>query len=175
MTDACPDTDPTGGFPALVADALALVGLTYPDQAYLDAVAPGETPERQAEMGRESGCALLWRAQNGGEAPYRDGQAFADLWELAGGSPWKPGGRVRLPVAGEMPERGDAVVYGKGPGGPEHVDLCWLGDQRAVAGGQRTGAGLETIAIVTRQLTWGGGHLVDLHTGRPVIALIAPA
>lgn len=176
MTDVddAPNTSPTGE-PAICAAARALVGLTAPSQEYADAIAPGETPERQAEMMRESGCALLWRAQNGGGPPYRDGQAFADLWRLAGGAPWAPGGRVRVAHHGELPELGDAIVYDRSPDGAhvQHVDYCYLGAGRVVAGGQRTGAGLETIALVTRALTWTGGRLVDLHTGRPVMALIA--
>jgi hypothetical protein len=181
MTDAAedvPDTSPTGE-PAVCAAARALVGLTAPSQAYAEAIAPGETMERQTAMMAMSGCALLWRAKNGGEAPYVNGQAFADMWRLAGGAPWDrqaTGSRVRVPVPGELPAPGDAVVYDRSPNGafPQHVDYCWLGAGRAVAGGQRTGAGLETIAIVTRALTWVGGKLVDLHTERPVMALIAP-
>ena len=173
------DTDPPDTISALtpaqqaaVDAARALVGLSYPDPAYLAAVAPGETPERALEMGRESGCALLWRALNGGTAPYRDGSAFSEVWRLAGGVGWRPSGRVRAP---ELPSVGDAIVYDAAGAHPQHVDLCWIGDGQAVAGGQRTSDGRECVAIVTRRLAWTGGQLVDETTGRRVMALISPA
>ena len=175
MTDTDPPDTVPASEPAICCAARALVGLAYPSQAYLDAIAPGETPERQLEMGRESGCALLWRARNGGQAPYIDGQAFADMWRLAGGSPWAPGGRVRLPGAALLLAPGDAIVYDRGPGGPQHVDVCWLGNGQAVAGGQRDAAGNECVAIVERSLVLLGGRYVDRHTGRPIMAIIAPA
>lgn len=156
--------------------AQPLVGLAYPDQCYLDAIAPGETPARQTQMGLESGCALLLRSLLAALLgitldPYEDEHAFSDVWKLAGGTPWPPGGAVLAP---RMPFTGDAVVYDKGPGGPVHVDAVWLGDGKAIAGGQRNGKGQEMIAEVERLLEWIDGHLVDRHTGRPVMAIISP-
>jgi hypothetical protein len=182
--DAAPDTTPTGT-PPVVTAALALVGLAYPDQRYLDAIAPGETPERQAVMGRESSCGLVWISLNGGVAPYHDGQAFADVWRLAGGAPWAPGGRVRRPSVDDSPVicRGDAIFYNASQGGqyPAHIDAAVTSTEdcggyikiMAVAGGQRDSSGNECIKLMQRSLHWIGGRLVDPATGREVGAIIA--
>lgn len=63
----------------------------YLRQAYLEFIAPGETPQRQAEMARMSGCALvvagIWRRIGVRhpllDAPYVDETAVSRLWEIA--------------------------------------------------------------------------------------------
>lgn len=63
----------------------------YLRQAYLELIAPGEMPERQAEMARMSGCALvvagIWRRMGIRhpllDAPYETGAAVSRLWKIA--------------------------------------------------------------------------------------------
>jgi hypothetical protein len=176
---------------ALVAAASALVGLAYPDQAYLDAVAPGESSTRQAEMGKESGCALTLRGvllqlfTVPLQPAYVDGSAFSVLWRLAGGSPWLLQGACRKATQEAPPRVGDAIVYNAAPGGkpPVHVDAVVLeatptGEDLTivvVAGGQEkeTEAGIvECIAKLTRRLRWSGSAWVDLGDARPVLVVL---
>lgn len=171
---------------ALIAAASALVGATYPADAYLDAVAPTDTAARRLEIGRESGCALvLLGIQEAAfdvppRLPYRDGSAFALVWDRARGMPWRPGGAVRLCTLDSPPEPGDAVSYAASPGAVGHVDACVTsadldGDVcriSAVAGGQRAANGAETVALVNRTLRWAGHAWRDVDNGREVQAAV---
>jgi hypothetical protein len=111
---------------AVVDAATACVGLRADDQKYLDFVAPGETPERQAGMSKMSGCALtvagIWRAAGLSDpkldAPYKDGQAVSRLISIA-----KANKAWCQFAADEYPEPGDMVLIGDNTttGGFEHV------------------------------------------------------
>ena len=189
---------------ATVVDAaLGLVGLTYPADAYLAAVAPAEVAAgnlaRAREMGRQSDCALLWIGGIavgvfGAEArPYRDTTAFQVVYELAGGpcaSPWHLAGAVRRPTLESPPQLGDGLVWGASAGAVAHVDAAVVdleldGDVCAlsvVAGGQRDGAGNETVKRLPRTIRWVpyslaagrsiGPHWVDTTNGRPLLAVL---
>lgn len=92
---------------------------------YLSLIAPNETPARAAEMARMSGCALVLRGVLRRfilhpilEAPYRTGDAMADLAAIAREADAHRG-------AGATPQAGDIVIVGGGTdgGGSEH---CWI-------------------------------------------------
>ena len=125
--------------------------------AYLDVIAPVETPSRAAEMARCSGCALVARGilRRFIEHPilaaqYRDTHAMSDLVEIARGA-----GAVHGPD--RTPEPGDLVIVGGGAdgGGPEHVymvldvqpdpydDGGWL--VTGLDGGQRDAGGCQLV------------------------------
>lgn len=115
--------------------ASGLVGLTAPDPAFLQLIAPCEVRagdlRRAAEMARESDCALVYlglaRAAFGApeQGLYHDGKAFELIYALAGGSPWKPGGACRIPTFAAPPLLADALIWGEnGPAHPAHVDAC---------------------------------------------------
>lgn len=105
----------------VIAFARSLDGMTAdpstPFRAeYLDLIAPGETPQRAAEMATMSGCALTMRGVLRRfivhpvlEAPYRTGNAMSDLLRISGGS--------CLRATGEPPQPGDIVIVE----GPEHT------------------------------------------------------
>ena len=197
MTDALATTLSSARI-AVVAYARSIVGLTTPDPDYLALVAPSDMPERQARIGDESGCMLV--AMGIQEAvfmvpvrgPYVDGTAPRLLEARAGGYPWAPGGALRLATLETPPRPGDAVWWGKGFGGPEHVEHLVDGEVSGndiaasmVAGGERWTAkdaadGLcepgqvnaETVKIVARTLRWNGRQWTDPGTGRAIVAIL---
>lgn len=146
---------------AVIAYARTLEGLgadpadELTRQVYSDLIAPGETHARRAEMMCMSGCALTARAILRKfilhpilEAPYRTGDAVADLMTIA-----RQAGGIRMP--GSIPTPGDIVVVGGGTdgGGTEHVwthvETDWAGyDGRVLDlgldGGQRHATALGT-------------------------------
>lgn len=146
---------------AVVAYARTLEGLCADPsdeltrQVYSDLIAPGETPQRRAEMLCNSGCELTCRAILRRfilhpllENPYRDTKAGADLMAIAYAAD-----AVRLP--GSIPSPGDIVIVGGGDdgGGPEHawtmIETAWAGyDGRVLDlgldGGQRHPTALGT-------------------------------
>jgi hypothetical protein len=175
---------------AVVVVARACVGWTRPDPRLGALVAPTDTPERQIAIEAESLCMLT--ALGIEEAaleverepgPYRNGSAPQQLERRAGGTPWHPGGAIRVPTLAEPPDYGDAVWYGPGPGGPEHVEHVVEASEvvggvvvlTCVAGGERDAAGAETVKLVRRLLTWRGTRWLDLATGRPAEAVIDAA
>lgn len=181
MTDLSPARS------ALLAAAQAAVGATYPAPEYLALVAPGDTGARQAEIGRESGCALVALGiQEAALAcpprgPYRDGSAFEVLYDRARGLPWKPGGAVRLCGLDSPPQPGDAIVYGASVGAVAHVDACVVTAYPTVelemyvivvAGGQRDALGAETVKSLGRTLRWVGHCWQDTGNGRDVLAVV---
>lgn len=185
MSDS-PDTL-TPARQALLDDALELVGLAFPAQEYLDAIAPNESPERQQQMGKESSCgltlrAMLGRVLNVGLEAYADGSAFSILWELAGGEPWKLGGACRPATLLSPPRVGDAIFYDKSTVAVAHVDACVVAvgpydggtslSVDVVAGGQRDDHGNECIKRMTRRLRWTGSRWLDLGSGRVVAAVL---
>jgi hypothetical protein len=121
--------------------ARSLAGLTADPATpwrplYLDLIAPGETPQRAAEMATMSGCGLVAAAIVRHfapavlPAPYRTGYAMRNIMALAGES------RAVRPVS-EPPQIGDLVIVGGGidGGGPEHV-WCCVAEGEGVDGGQ---------------------------------------
>lgn len=175
---------------AVVAYAKSIVGLTAPDLAFLALVAPGDAESREKQIADESDCMLV--ALGIQEAvflvlprgSYIEGSAPRLLEARAGGYPWAPGGAMRLATLESPPGPGDAVWWGKGWGGPEHVEhlvdaAAADGDDIAasmVAGGERVTEGArqghETVVAVSRTLHWNGHQWEDPHTGRTVIAVL---
>jgi len=130
--------------------------------AYLDLVAPGETPARAAEMATMSGCALTARAVLRRfiahpllAAPYRTGQAMADLVRIA-----SEADALRSAL---WPMAGDVVIVGGGAdgGGTEHTWIA-LEDSWGIDGGQRDGAGFQRIARKGHTIAGGrdGGRMI---------------
>jgi hypothetical protein len=76
---------------------------------------------------------------------------------------------------------GDVLHFGSSPssGFPEHVDLAVdvgpildsILTISRVAGGERDGAGHETIAMVSRPLS-GTRQMIETRTARPLIGII---
>lgn len=170
-------------------EALALVGLTYPDPAYVALVAPGDTGARQLEVARSSGCMLARAGLEEALAlfPARDayvtGSIPGILERRAGGSPMAPGGACRRATMEAPPQIGDGLWWGAVPGGaPEHVDACVVSVEcvatsddltvGVVAGGQRDAAGDECVALLSRRISWRGGHWVDVGDGRQLVAVL---
>ncbi len=126
--------------------------------AYLNLIAPCETPERAAEMAMMSGCALValavlrhFIAHGRLEAPYRTGEAMADLVAIGREA-------CALRPTGSAPQPGDVVIVGGGTdgGGPEHawtaLSVAWDPYEPTVTvqgldGGQRDDLGYETIVL----------------------------
>ncbi len=140
--------------PALISFARGLAGLSAAGPtraAYLDLIAPGETPARAAEMACNSGCELTCMAilrhfidHPRLKGPYPAGQAGVILWTIG-----HEAGAIR--PHGEDPEPGDMLIVGGGEdgGGTEHaftcVDVCRAGYSgvllvTGIDGGQRSAA-----------------------------------
>jgi hypothetical protein len=196
VTDAC-DATLTPARLAVVAYARSIVGLTAPDDAYLALVAPGDAAGRQKKVADESDCMLVCLGIQEAvfvvpaRAPYIDGSAPSLLEKRAGGYPWAPAGALRLATHEAPPRPGDAVWWGKGPGGPEHVETVVASDVGSVvdsaqmpstmlvtmiAGGERMKdgplVGHETVATVERTLEWDGHGWVDPVTKRRVLCVL---
>lgn len=144
---------------------------------YVELVAPGETPRRQAEMARESGCglflgrgylrAVLAEIPKALAGAYVDGRALADLRAAAAGA-----GAVRPPT--HRPAPGDIVHLAAGPGGGEHVYLVTGADPLpdelgglgvdSVDGGQRLGA-YQAVLARQRVLVSEGAGVQDQEIG----------
>jgi hypothetical protein len=184
-------TDPR---PTLTSYARSLAGLSAAGPtraAYLELIAPGETPARAVEMALMSGCALTCRAVLRHfidhpilAARYRTGDAVADLVHIG-----REAGALR-PLGAE-PEAGDIVVVGGGTdgGGTEHawtvLEVRRVGYEPAVCivgldGGQRAaelgadGKGAQCIRI--RERLWRDGmDVVEGGSARKVRFVINAA
>lgn len=110
----------------ITGSARRCAGLRADFQDYLNFIAPGETPVRQAEMAKMSGCALtiagIWRDAGLKDArldpPYKNGQAISRLYAIAlVNKAWKPY------IKNLFPQPGDMVLIGNNTqeGGVEHV------------------------------------------------------
>lgn len=184
MTDGDADTLSAARL-ATVQAARELVGLTAPSDGYLALVDPGGSPAEAAVVARESDCMLVRLGIEErvfalpARAPYVNGSAPRLLELRAQGAPWAPAGAIRLATPEAPPAPGDGVWYGKGPGGPEHVETVLSAElvsdgslvMDVVAGGERTGAGLETVAQLRRTLRRSASSWSDAG-GRPLIAII---
>ncbi len=165
----------------VTAYARTLAGLSASEPtraAYLALIAPGETPQRAAEMALMSGCALVARAILRHfishpllERPYVTGHAMQDLVQI--------GVDARATRGALIPEPGDIVIVGGGAngGGPEHAWTCLdvVGDPydagagllvTGLDGGQLDGYGAQAIRTRERELL-GGRDCTD--TGARVV------
>ncbi|AUX31911.1 MULTISPECIES: hypothetical protein [Sorangium] len=132
---------------------------------YLDLIAPGEEPQKAADMARMSGCGLvvagLWR-RLGLEhpllcAPYKVGTAISRLVEIGiRREAWKPYRKGKLPLPG------DAVLVGSSiKGEVEHFYLVVQveeGDRTvidSIDGGQRVDG---HQAILSKKRVWASGR-----------------
>lgn len=175
---------------ANVAAARSVLGLTdsSTDLRYRNLVAPTDTPERQAQIAKESDCGLavagILRISCAlpVPAPYKEQTAFKLLYALAEGDPWHEAGAFRQATLEAPPGNGDAVLYGDAPGKPppasahfETVTEATLVGKvltlKCIAGGEKKD-GLETIKEMDRVLTWNGTHFIDNANHRPLIGLI---
>ena len=173
----------------VLAAAQAAVGLTGDDYRALVAAPELEAGDvvRANEIATMSGCERTWRAivDTALGIPgqlYTTGDGFGDLYRVAGGSPWKPGGAVRLARLDSQPQVGDAIIYGASASAVAHVDACVVAAElrgtvllvSVIAGGQRDAAGGETVKLLTRTLRWQRTHWEDVANGRPVLAVCDP-
>lgn len=177
---------------ALIAAAQQLVGCS--GDMYAAVVAAPELaaglPGRAAEVAAMSGCGLVYLALVRGVwglpgELYRTGQAFADVYRLAGGrdgQAWRPAGACRAATLEAPPQPGDGIVWGASAGAVAHVDACVVDDALhiggpvltlgVVAGGQRSAEGDETVALLSRVLRWQAGGWQDTANGRRVLAVL---
>src|SRR6185312_4103905 len=147
---------------AFVSAAQGLVGLTEPSPELGALVDPGGDPAHQCAVERESLCELTARG----------------LWLRI----LDAAGAARVPTLDAPPASGDALWWAANGSHVEHVDACvvmvatggrYPTTERAdelllsvVAGGQRDGAGHETITMLARTLHWDGSAWVCQATGR---------
>ena len=133
--------DPLSPVRQAIIDACdAVAGLTAPDPAYLALVAPGDAPERQAQIASESDCGLvlLGIQERALDVPargaYRESSAFELVYERAQGNPWKPEGAVRVPTLDAPPQPGDGLIWGPSSSAVAHmehaVDTSFVGSSR---------------------------------------------
>lgn len=170
----------------LVTFARSIVGWTEPNEEYVKLVAPWEyvNARQQANaIAKLSGCGLVLFAEYQAvldlpEKPrYVIGQAVQDVYKLA----HTAGAAVMNPK--RWPQPGDGVMLGAHGVSPEHVGMCvstpsapdkggkYLAIER-VDGGQRDDHGHETIKDLWRPFEYDAtGHMVEVGTGRPVIAI----
>ncbi len=157
-------------------------------QAYIDLIAPGETPIMQAGMIHASGCGLtvggIWRraglVDKRLDPPYKVGHAIARLIEIA-----KDHNGWKVYKGSGMPEPGDMVMVGdNGAGGTQHVYTVTSVDVdtkviESVDGGMRDTQGFETIKRKRR--IWSGGtdamyenmdHPAKIYGGRKIIGWV---
>lgn len=145
--------------------------------AYLQLIAPGETPDRADELATMSGCGLVCRGVLGEfvahpllEPPYHTGKVLEQLVTIA-----REAGALHGPE--RIPEPGDLVLVGGGRdgGGPEHV---WVAltvepdphDEHSLAvegldGGQRDAAGHQVVKL--RKHVLGAGYDKASDDGAP--------
>ena len=175
---------------AAVTFMRSIVGYTAPSREYCELIAPADTPAKQEAISVESGCMQVELAKQDflfvlpPREPYVNGSAPELLERRCKGSPMAPGGALRLATLENPPQPGDGIWYGKGPGGPEHVDTCMGGEWveggvcliPAIAGGAETtdehGRLRQTIAAHTRRMHWNGHRWMDNSTGRPIIGVL---
>jgi hypothetical protein len=174
----------------VAAAARALVGLTAPSEELGMLVDPGGDPAHELAVEQESLCMLvafgLWRrvfdlppSLSGADRPNVNGS----VPRLLGGVLDAAGAR-RVPTLEAPPGMGDGLWYAAHGAYPEHVDACVVmatpagryptteraGEQllSVVAGGERDGAGHETVRLLARTLCWSGSAWVCQATGRSV-------
>ena len=172
------------GREAFVHAARQIVGLTEPAPALGALVDPGGDAAHQAQVAELSLCMLVYRGllcrvldidprDAGTDRPYVPGSIPAILRGILGVL------GIRVPTLEEPPGPGDGLWWAANGPHVEHVDACVVEisygrgtdnlltiDLLAVAGGQRDGAGHETISEVARTLAWSGGQWVCQATGR---------
>jgi len=170
---------------ALADAANSVVGWISPNDNYLNLIDPGDPTPRQRSVAEESDCGLVALGIEEivfdfpTRAPYKDGSAFQLVYTRACGNPWAPGGAFRLATFDEPPQVGDLIEYGPGPSGApahmEHIVEATVNDTSlslvCVAGGERN-EGSETVALMSRELTWNNSHWVDNANGRSVIGVV---
>lgn len=155
----------------LLTFARSLEGLTADPsspfrQGYLDAIAPGETPARAAEMARMSGCELLALRGYLGRFithplianPYRDRKSGEDLMQVA-----REAHAVRPP--GEAPQPGDVVLVNSDDGKHEH---CWiyLCETHGIDGGQAFPPGWFQEVILREHRIASGVDITETYRRR---------
>ncbi len=169
------DTEPVIVEPSsLVVYAASLAGLTADPASpwragYLALIAPGETPQRAAEMALMSGCLLVALRGYLGHfiahpliaAPYRDRKAGEDLMQVA-----REAHAVRPPV--EAPQPGDVVLVNSDDGKHEHAWI-YLCPGSGIDGGQVEN-GYQCVTL--REHTITGGVDVTATYRRRVRAVI---
>jgi hypothetical protein len=168
----------------MVAYANSVLSLTYPAPAYLQLIAPGDTPARQLEIGKESDCGLVLLGVQEGvflvppRGPYTDGSVFEIVYKRVGGDPWHLAGALRAATQDSPPQTGDGIVYNASSMAPAHMETCVeqviFGNRLTigcVAGGEKK-AGLETVAYMSRSFLWSGLHWIDAVNLRPIIGII---
>lgn len=161
--------------------ASSLAGLTADPSrpecraAYLALIAPGETPQRAADMATASGCALVCRGILRRfivhpilEQPYVTGHAMSDLTKIAFEAhaivpPWAP------------PASGYIVIVGGGSdgGGPEHAWTLLDDSGEGVDGGQRDAKGFESVALRSHVVSGGWDRTDTYRRVRWVIDVMA--
>ena len=168
---------------ALVDAATSVVGWTAPDDDYLNLIDPGDPTVRQRSVAGESDCGLVALGIQEivfdlpARGPYVNGSTFNLIYTRACGNPWAPGGAMRLATLDAPPQLGDVVVYGDvpGPAHMEHVVEATVNvasmSLKCVAGGEKKGA-FETVAVMERELTWGGSHWIDNANKRQIVGVV---
>ncbi|KYF87775.1 hypothetical protein BE20_24840 [Sorangium cellulosum] len=146
---------------------------------YLELIAPGEEPQRAADMARMSGCGLvvagLWRRLGLEhpllEPPYKVGTAISRLVEVARArGAWKPYRQGAIPLPGDAVLVGDA-----GHGEVEHI-FTVLGVSTnhrvviaSVDGGQRIDG---HQVILTKKRVWVDGRDIVIAGKDPGAELV---
>jgi|SRR5271166_882180 len=170
---------------AIIDAANSVIGWTAPSDDYLSLIDPGDPTVRQRAVAEESDCGLVALGIEEivfdvpARGPYKDSTAFNLVYSRACGNPWAPGGAFRLATLDTPPQPADVVVYGPAPSGspPAHmehvIEVTVNGTSvtlKCVAGGEKTG-GLETVAVMKRELTWKGVW-TDNANGRAIIGVV---
>src|SRR6185312_6308928 len=173
---------------AFVSAAQGLVGLTEPSPELGALVDPGGDPAHQSAVERESLCELTARGLWLRVLDIPDDVSHADRAYVNGSIPailrsiLDAAGAARVPTLDAPPASGDALWWAANGSHVEYVDACvvmvatggrYPTTERAdelllsvVAGGQRDGAGHETITMLARTLHWDGSAWVCQATGR---------
>ncbi len=153
------------------AEAVVGLGANPTDEAkrtaYLELIAPGETPSVQSQMATMSGCGLvvagIWRAMGFSheeiDPTYKIGKAISRLMSVA-----LQLGCWKGYASGRLPGPGDMVLVGGAAGGVEHVYTvltCTVDADGAIRltsvdGGQRDAANQQVI--LAKQRIWKSGR-----------------
>jgi hypothetical protein len=176
VTDAIPDTSPTGGAgvrpqtPPIVAAALACENLTEDDDGYRAIVDPaGPYAEEIAVAHAVSSCMLFAAWLRGWRGHFVGDTIQNTLRTICGGT-------GRLPDNDNFVEVGAGIWWAENPnsGADEHVDGVVVDVARhslslmtltVIAGGQRNAAGRRCIKRVSRVVAWQGLFWVDQGLG----------
>ena len=164
----------------------SIVGLTANDDEYLQLIDPGDPRQKEQGWAKASDCMLVALGVQDRvfdlppRGPYVPGSAPRLLEQRAGGSPMSPALAFRVPgSAADSPTFGDLLWWGQSGSACEHVEhLVAIGATstefriEAVAGGERTPAGVETILRVVRTVEFRSGRWVDTQNGRPLVGFV---